>query len=97
MVLQRNIIKIGIPGVGIPHAVLMNRYTTVAAGRHVQSVFRGEAEMIELADTLIRRARHPRLMLWVAWLVINANGGIFDDESLLFQRLTRLARERHPG
>jgi tellurite resistance protein len=53
------------------------------------------AEVIELADTLIRRARHPRLMLWVAWLVINADGGISDDESLLFQRLTRLARERH--
>ena len=93
--LQRNVIKFAIPGVGIPLTILMNRYTTVIAGRHAKSVFRDEAEVIELADTLIRRTRHPQLMLWVAWLVINADGRIADDETLLFQRLTRLARERH--
>ncbi|WP_447004073.1 hypothetical protein ACRAKI_31230 [Saccharothrix isguenensis] len=93
--LQRNVIKFAIPGVGIPLTVLMNRYTTVVAGRHARSVFRDEAEVIELADTLIRRTRHPQLMLWVAWLVINSDGTIADAESLLFQRLTRLARERH--
>ncbi|MEU5341081.1 MULTISPECIES: hypothetical protein [unclassified Streptomyces] len=93
--LQRNIIKFGIPGVGIPLTILVNRYTTVAAGRHAKSVFRDEAEVIELADTLIRRTRHPRLMLWVSWLVINADDKIADTERLLFQRLTRLARERH--
>lgn len=93
--LQRNIIKFGIPGVGIPLTILVNRYTTVAAGRYAKTVFRDEAEVIELADTLIRRTRHLRLMLWVAWLVINADGKITDAESLLFQRLTQLARERH--
>ncbi|WP_405724227.1 TerB family tellurite resistance protein [Streptomyces sp. NBC_00028] len=93
--LQRNIIKFGIPGVGIPLTILVNRYTTVAAGRHARSVFRDEAGVIELADTLIRGTRHPRLMLWVAWLVINADGKITEAESLLFHRLTRLARERH--
>lgn len=93
--LQRNVIKFTIPGVGIPLSILVNRYTTVVAGRHAQSLFRHEAEVIELADTLVRRTRHPRLMLWVAWLVINADGEITDTESLLFQHLTRLARERH--
>lgn len=93
--LQRNIIKFGIPGVGIPFTILVNRYTTMAAGRHATSVFRDEAEVIELADTLIRRTQHLRLMLWVAWLVINADGKITDAERLLFQWLTRLARERH--
>lgn len=93
--LQRNVIKFTIPGVGIPLTILVNRYTTVAAGRYARSVFRDEAEVIELADTLIRRTRHLRLMLWVAWLVINADGRITDAESLLFQQLTRLARERH--
>ncbi|UFR04451.1 hypothetical protein KBP30_26270 [Streptomyces sp. Go40/10] len=93
--LQRNIIKFAVPGVGIPLTVLVNRYTTVAAGRHARSVFRGEAEVIEVADTLVRRTRHPRLMLWVAWLVINADGTMADSEVLLFQWLTRLARERH--
>ncbi len=93
--LQRNVIKFGIPGVGIPLTILVNRYTTAASGRHAQSVFRGEAEVIELADTLIRRTQHPRLMLWVAWLVINADGKIADAESMLFQHLTRLARDHH--
>ncbi|MFF3527182.1 hypothetical protein ACFYX5_10955 [Streptomyces rubiginosohelvolus] len=46
--LQRNVIKFGIPGVGIPLTVLVNRYTTMAAGRHAKSVFRDEAEVIEL-------------------------------------------------
>ncbi len=32
--LQRNVIKIGIPLVGVPLAVLVNRYTTLVAGRH---------------------------------------------------------------
>lgn len=95
LLLQRNVIKFGIPGVGIPLTILVNRYTTVASGRHAQSVFRHEAEVIELADTLIRRTQHPRLMLWVAWLVINADGKITDAESLLFQQLTRLARDHH--
>lgn len=93
--LQRNVIKFAIPGVGIPLTILMNRYTTMVAGRHARSVFRAEAEVIELADTLTRRTRHPRLMLWVVWLVINADGKITDAERLLFQRLTRFARERH--
>ncbi|GAA1376647.1 hypothetical protein [Catellatospora chokoriensis] len=93
--LQRNIIKFAIPGVGIPLTILLNRLTTVAAGRHAKSVFRGEAEVIELADILVRRTRHLRLLLWVAWLVINADGTTTDAELLLFQRLARFARERH--
>ncbi|OLT28356.1 hypothetical protein BJF79_11025 [Actinomadura sp. CNU-125] len=93
--LQRNIIKFAIPGIGVPLTILVNRYTTVIAGRHARSVFRDEARVIELADTLIRRTQHPQLLLWVAWLVINADGKIADTERLLFQQLTRLARERH--
>ncbi|NKZ05479.1 TerB family tellurite resistance protein [Actinomadura latina] len=93
--LQRNIIKFAVPGVGIPLTILVNRYTTMIAGRHARSVFRNEARVIELAETLIRRTEHPRLMLWVAWLVIDADGKITEDERLLFQWLTRLAREHH--
>lgn len=93
--LQRNVIKIGIPLVGVPLAVLMNRYTTLLAGRHAQAVFRNEARIIELAGTLSERSRHPQLMLWVAWLVIRANPKIADDEALLMRHLVRLVRERH--
>ncbi|MER5405576.1 hypothetical protein [Streptomyces sp. NPDC002769] len=93
--LQRNVIKIGIPLVGVPLAVLLNRYTTLLAGRHAQAVFRNEARVIELAEGMSERSRHPKLMLWVAWLVIRANRKIADDEALLMRHLVRLVRERH--
>ncbi|MFY1692827.1 hypothetical protein [Plantactinospora sp. WMMB782] len=93
--LQRNVIKFGIPAIGIPVTVVVNRWTTKAAGRYARSVFRNEARVIEVVETLIRRTRHPKLILWVAWLVINADATITDDETLLFQLLTRLVREHH--
>ncbi|MEU6323217.1 hypothetical protein [Streptomyces sp. NPDC047009] len=93
--LQRNVIKIGIPLVGVPLAVVLNRYTTLLAGRHAQAVFRNEARVIELAENLSKRSQHPELMLWVAWLVIRANRKIADDEALLMRHLVRLVRERH--
>ncbi|HYO17912.1 MAG TPA: hypothetical protein VES02_04500 [Dermatophilaceae bacterium] len=93
--LQRNVIKIGIPVVGLPVAVLVNRYTTLLAGRHAQAVFRNEARVIELAENLSKRSQHPQLMLWVTWLVIMANRKITDDEALLMRHLVRLVRDQH--
>ncbi|WPP33197.1 hypothetical protein [Streptomyces sp. CL7] len=95
--LQRNVIKIGIPLIGVPLAVLLNRYTTLVAGRHARAVFRNEARIIELAEGLSERSRHPELMLWVAWLVLRANAkpAIADDEALLMRHLVRAVRERH--
>ncbi len=93
--LQRNVIKVGIPLVGIPLAVVLNRYTTLVAGRHARTVFRNEARVIETAERLSGRSRYPQLMLWVAWLVIAADGKIGDDETLLMKHLTRIVRETH--
>ncbi|WP_404385296.1 hypothetical protein LL946_04765 [Knoellia locipacati] len=93
--LQRNVIKIGIPLVGVPLAVVVNRYTTQIAGRHARAVFRNEARVFELATGLCDATRHPELMLWVAWLVINADGKISDDESLLFRHLVSMVAEKH--
>lgn len=93
--LQRNLIKIGIPLVGIPLAVVMNRWTTVVAGRHARAVFRNEARVLETAERLLDRSRHRHLLLWVAWLMVQADGKVSDDEALLLRHLTRLARERH--
>jgi transcriptional regulator with XRE-family HTH domain len=93
--LQRNVIKVGIPVVGVPVAVVMNRYTTLLAGRHAQAVFRNEARVIELAEGMSTRSQHPQLMLWVAWLVIMADRKIADDEALLIRHLVRLARDQH--
>jgi hypothetical protein len=93
--LQRNAIKIGIPLVGIPLAAVLNRYTTLITGRHARAVFRNEARVIELAESLSERSQHPQLTLWVAWLVIMADDKITDDETLLMRNLVRLVRDRH--
>ncbi|MGV0109966.1 tellurite resistance TerB family protein [Arthrobacter sp. CP30] len=93
--LQRNVLKVGIPLVGVPIAVVLNRYTTLLAGRHAQAVFRSEARIIELAEDLSLRSRHPQLMLWVAWLVIKADHKVADEEALLIRHLVKLAREDH--
>ena len=93
--LQRNVIKIGIPVVGVPLSVVLNRYTTMVAGRHARTVFRNEARVIELAEKLNKRSEHPQLMLWVAWLVITADNKTGDDETLLMKHLVRVARDHH--
>lgn len=93
--LQRSVIKVGIPLVGVPLAVVVNRYSTLVTGRHARAVFRNEAKVIELAERLTDGSQHPRLTLWVAWLVIMADHKISDDEALLMRHLVALLRERH--
>jgi hypothetical protein len=93
--LQRTVIKIGIPLVGVPLAVWVNRWTTQITGRHARAVFRNEARVIELAENLSERSQHTQLTLWVAWLVIVAHGKITDDEALLMRHLVRLVKGRH--
>lgn len=92
--LQRSVIKFGIPLVGIPLAVVVNRYTTLAAGRHARAVFRNEARIVEEAQSLTSASEHPRLLLWVAWLVAQADG-VSDDEATLLRHLVRHVRETH--
>lgn len=93
--LQRNVIKIGIPLVGVPLAVVVNRQTTLIAGRHARAVFRNEARIIEIAENLTTRTRHPNLLLWVAWLVTMADDKITDDEASLLRHLVRGLQEHH--
>jgi tellurite resistance protein len=93
--LQRNAIKIGIPLVGVPLAVVVNRYTTLVAGRHARLVFRNEARVIEVAENVTERTHHAQLTLWVAWLVVMADGRISDNEALLMRHLARLMKDRH--
>ena len=93
--LQRNVVKIGIPVVGVPLTVGLNFYTTLLAGKHARAVFRNEARITEAADRLTTRTEHPRSMLWVAWMLIMADGKITDDEALLMKQLAKLANEKH--
>lgn len=93
--LQRNVIKVGIPLVGIPLAVVINRYTTLVAGRHARLIFRNEARVIEVAEKLTEPSEHAQLTLWVAWLVVMADGKISDNEALLMRHVVGLMKERH--
>ena len=93
--LQRNVIKVGIPLIGVPLAVVINRQTTMIAGRHARAEFRNEARIIEIAENLSRQVVHPKSALWVAWLVVTAEGKISDDEATLLRHLVRLLREDH--
>ncbi|HEY9564285.1 MAG TPA: hypothetical protein VIR30_10995, partial [Nocardioides sp.] len=93
--LQRNVIKVGIPLVGIPLSVVVNRQTTLIVGRHARAVFRNEARIIEIADNLTAKSRHPRLMLWVAWFVVMADEKASDDETSLLRHIVSLVQKRH--
>lgn len=93
--LQRNVIKVGIPLVGVPLAVVVNRQTTLIAGRHARAVFRNEARIIEIAGRLADRTQHPGLLMWVAWLVVMADEKVSDDEAVLLRHLVRGLRDGH--
>lgn len=93
--LQRTVIKVAIPLVGIPLAIGINFYTTLIAGKHARGIFRNEARVIELAERLCGQSQHPRLMLWVAWLVVTADQKISDDEALLMRHLMAFVKDQH--
>lgn len=93
--LQRNVIKMGIPVVGVPLAVVVNRHTTLIAGHHARDVFRNDARIIEVAERLTKQSLHPKLTLWVAWLVVTADDKIAEDEATLMRHLVRLVRQHY--
>lgn len=92
--LQRNVIKFAIPAVGVPLTVAVNRYTTLASGRHAERVFRNEARVMEVARNLAEGSKHPRVLLWVGYLVASA-GGVTNDEAALLRHLVRYVQEQH--
>ncbi len=93
--LQRNVIKIGIPIVGVPLSVALNYYSTMIAGKHARAVFRNDARIDETATSAVARTSHPSSLLWVAWMMVLADGKITDDESLFMRRLVEQLHDQH--
>jgi len=93
--LQRNVIKIGIPLVGVPLSVAINYYSTVIAGKHARTVFRNDARVEEAATSVVSKSDHPRSMLWVAWMMVLADGKITDDEALFMRGLVEQLHDQH--
>jgi hypothetical protein len=57
--LQRNVIKIGIPLVGVPLSVAISYYSTVIAGKHARTVVRNDARVEEAATSAVSKSGHP--------------------------------------
>lgn len=94
--LQRNIIKFAIPVVSIPITTAVNYWLTRVNGRQALRAFRTEAKIIEAADRLTRSTVHHEQLLWVLWLIIQADGSIQEGERSLLHRVTRQVRATDP-
>ena len=49
----------------------------------------------ELAERLSEASQHPQLALWVAWLMVTADGDIDNEEALFMRHLVRFLTEHH--
>lgn len=91
--LRRNIIKMAIPGVGVPLAVGVNYWTTKVAGAHAQEVFRLDARLLESAARLVDGTTHHAQLPWVMWTVATADGSATTSQHMLVHHVTRSLRE----
>ncbi len=92
--LQRNIVKFSLPLVNIPLSVAINTWMTRVAGDHARHVLREEARIIEAAGRLVSKTTNHEALLWVMWLVMQANKHTSDQETRLLHHVARLASER---
>lgn len=89
--LQRNIIKIGLPVVGVPLTVVVNRWTTKVVGTQAAKTLRTEARIREAAARLAASTPHHEELAWVLWLIIRADGKITESQRLLLHHVTSAA------
>lgn len=92
--LQRNIIKMAIPGVGVPLAVGVNYWTTKTAGRHARGVFRLEAQLAEAATRLVDASDHHGVLPWVMWTTAVADAPATSNQRGLINYVTSELRLR---
>ncbi len=89
--LQRNIVKIGLPVVGVPLTVAVNRWTTSVIGHQAARAFRTEARILEAASRLVASTPHHEELAWTMWLVMHADADVTENQRLLLHHLTRQA------
>lgn len=86
--LQRNIVKFSIPGIGIPVSTAVNFWTTRTSGKYAQGVFRTEAVIIERARRVAASTPHHAALLRVITLVTSSDGKTSEAERLLLHHLS---------
>jgi tellurite resistance protein len=88
--LQRNIVKFAIPGVGVPLSIAVNYWSAGAAGNQAATVFRREARIMETARRIAAQSVDSSELLWVLWLIVKADGVVHENERLLLKHVSAL-------
>ncbi len=92
-ILQRNVIKFGIPLVGIPLSAGMNYWTTGAIAKAARQIFRDKAVAGEQASRFADYSVDDALMVSVVWAATRADDVIKPEEMWLLTDMVRLAEE----
>jgi len=88
--LQRNVVKFAIPGVGVPLSIGVNYWSANVAGSQASTVFRREARIMETARRITARAVDHSELLWVLWLIVRADAVVHENERLLLKHVSAL-------
>lgn len=88
--LQRNVVKFAIPGVGVPLSIAANFWTAKVAGNQAAKEFRLEARIMATARRITKPAVAPTELLWVLWLIVKADGVLHENERLLLKHVAAL-------
>lgn len=92
--LQRNVIKFAIPGVGVPLTVAVNYWTTKTSGAQAQNLLRSQARLIEAASRIANKSPQLVETIWAMWLTMNIDGTTSEDQHTLLHFMTVEARKR---
>ena len=88
--LQRNVVKFAIPGVGVPLSIGVNYWSANVVGSQASTMFRREARIMETAGRVTDKALDHSELLWVLWLIVRADTVVHENERLLLKHVSAL-------
>jgi hypothetical protein len=88
--LQRNVAKFAIPGVGVPLSIAVNYWSANVAGSQAETVFGREARIMGTARRITERDVDHSELLWVLWLIVRADTVVHENERLLLKHVSAL-------
>ena len=88
--LQRNLLKFAIPGIGVPLSIGVNHWAANLSGNQAAAVFGREARIMATARQITSRAVDHSELLWVLWLIVRADGVVHENERLLLKHVAAL-------
>lgn len=91
--LQRNLIKVGIPLIGIPLSAGINYYSTGSVAGTARQIYRDKALAEEKAQSLVDYSRNDGLLVSLVWAAIRCDGKTAAEEMFLLKDMIRLADE----